>query len=226
MKHSQNNILWDIWDIFYVFIICFIVFVFITGIFLYFSLDKNSILFNFLTQICVSASLIISVFCIIKIKYRLSLREIFGINIKKYKYYLRYTAFAFFGILLATAFISYFFTKFSHAQNPNPYADLPHEKVEYLMYISVFLSPFVEEIFFRGFLQPVLVKKTGMVTGVISTAFIFTVAHVQYLSYDYAFMTILAIGIILGFAKERTASILPGMAAHLLNNLLACTVLF
>jgi len=226
MNNQQNKILWNLWDIFYAITVAIISFVFSTGIFLYFSLDNNTVLFNFLVQIIVSFSLITSIFCILKIKYKLSLKEVFGFYPKKYKYHLKYTAFAFFGILLATALISYFFTKFSSSPPLNPYEDLPLEKIQVLTYISVFLSPFAEEVFFRGIVQPFLVQKTGRILGIAITSFIFATAHFQYLCYDYAFLIIFSIGTILGLTKERTSSIFPGMAAHFLNNLLACTALF
>jgi len=39
---------------------------------------------------------------------------------------------------------------------------MPAEKLRIISLLAVFIAPVVEEIFFRGFMQPALVKNLGM----------------------------------------------------------------
>ena len=73
-----------------------------------------------------------------------------------------------------------------------------------------------EETIFRGILQPTLQKKVGRWPGILLTAVIFTLFHVQ-----YAFALPLLIsrtcwGLILGLLRERTGTLWAPAIAHAL----------
>lgn len=71
-----------------------------------------------------------------------------------------------------------------------------------------------EELAFRGVLQGRLMALLGARLGIVTTATLFTLCHLQ-----PAVMPIhLAIGLALGLLRERSGSLLPGMLMHLLYN--------
>ncbi|MBA2288673.1 MAG: CPBP family intramembrane metalloprotease [Ktedonobacteraceae bacterium] len=83
-----------------------------------------------------------------------------------------------------------------------------------VLFLAVFVAPFCEETFFRGFLFPGL--RRGMAVGwaIMLSALVFAAVHA-----DLASFPILAlIGIALAFLRWRTRSIWPGMLLHMLNN--------
>lgn len=80
--------------------------------------------------------------------------------------------------------------------------------------VAVFIAPFCEETFFRGFVLPGLRHKMPVVLAIVTSALLFAIAHVD----PGSFVVLLAIGLLLGFARWRTNSIWPGMMLHMLNN--------
>lgn len=80
--------------------------------------------------------------------------------------------------------------------------------------VAVFVAPFCEEIFFRGFVFQGL--RRGMPVGwaIVFSALLFGVAHAD----PGSFAVLFIIGIALAFLRWRTKSIWPGMILHMLNN--------
>ncbi len=96
---------------------------------------------------------------------------------------------------------------------------LTHSKQEPLttyatLFAAVFIAPFCEEIFFRGFVFPGL--RHGMPVGaaIVVSSLLFAVAHAD----PGSFPVLLIIGLALAVIRWRTASIWPGMFLHMLNN--------
>lgn len=79
---------------------------------------------------------------------------------------------------------------------------------------SVLVAPFCEEVFFRGFVFPGLLR--GMAPGgaIVLSALIFAVAHAD----PGSFVVLFFIGLALAFVRLRTGSLWPSMLLHLLNN--------
>ena len=80
--------------------------------------------------------------------------------------------------------------------------------------VAVFIAPFCEEIFFRGFVFQGL--RRGMPVGwaIMLSALLFGVAHAD----PGSFAVLFIIGVALAFLRWRTKSIWPGMILHMLNN--------
>lgn len=79
------------------------------------------------------------------------------------------------------------------------------------------LTPIAEEIFFRGFLLSMYVKKLNYLVAICLGAFFFGLAHFQLnVSLD---TTIFGIG--LGILTWQTDSIYPAISLHMLKNLIA-----
>jgi len=78
-----------------------------------------------------------------------------------------------------------------------------------------------EEILFRGFLQSGLVRLfESRPVGVAITALVFALFHLD----PWRFTGVLVLGLFLGALAQRTGSLLPGMLAHALNNILSITL--
>jgi hypothetical protein len=84
----------------------------------------------------------------------------------------------------------------------------------------VLVAPLSEELFFRGFLfAGVLHSPLGSWGAVGLTSLAWAATHLQYDLYGMA--TVFAGGLLLGYARLRTGSIVPGLLMHALMNLLA-----
>jgi membrane protease YdiL (CAAX protease family) len=81
----------------------------------------------------------------------------------------------------------------------------------------VVLPPIFEEIIFRGFIFPAISRRTGIIWGAILSSVLFGLAHGQANIIVYTF----PLGLVLCFLYFRTKSIVPGIALHMINNLLA-----
>jgi membrane protease YdiL (CAAX protease family) len=74
-----------------------------------------------------------------------------------------------------------------------------------------------EELFFRGFMQTRLAQRFGAALAIAVTAASFGFIH-----FDLVHTPVAAIlGVFLGWSAERTGTIVPAMAAHAVNNLVA-----
>jgi membrane protease YdiL (CAAX protease family) len=82
--------------------------------------------------------------------------------------------------------------------------------------VIVGVAPFAEELFFRGALTGALAQRLGALTPLASGA-IFGAAHLEL----RAFPALFVLGVLLGWLYMRTRSLLPGVAVHAANNLLA-----
>lgn len=92
--------------------------------------------------------------------------------------------------------------------------DSPFQFVQ-MFFIMAILPAICEEAMFRGALQPVLIKFTQSPhLGIILTAFLFAFIHLQF----YTFLSIFALGVVLGYVRLWTKSLWPSVIIHLINN--------
>jgi membrane protease YdiL (CAAX protease family) len=75
------------------------------------------------------------------------------------------------------------------------------------------LGPFAEELFFRGLVMGCL-RPLGAWPAVLGSAAVFAAAHLQ----PAAFPILFCVGAALGLLYERTGSLWPGVAFHVVNN--------
>ena len=86
--------------------------------------------------------------------------------------------------------------------------------LEYIVFAPVF-----EELAFRGLLYAILRRRLSVVPAALISASIFALAH----GYGMiGFVSVLWSGLLWAWIYERTGSLLPGMIAHAINNLLVC----
>jgi membrane protease YdiL (CAAX protease family) len=86
--------------------------------------------------------------------------------------------------------------------------------VEYVAFAPVF-----EELAFRGLLFAILRRKFRFLPAAIISASIFAIAHGYGL---VGFVSVLWSGVLWAWIYEKTGSLLPGILAHAINNLLVC----
>lgn len=79
---------------------------------------------------------------------------------------------------------------------------------------AVSLGPFMEELFFRGFLYPVLARRLGVASGIFLTALPFGLMHyLQYRSWS-AVLIIVMVGVVLTTVRAMTKSVAASFLAH------------
>jgi uncharacterized protein len=79
---------------------------------------------------------------------------------------------------------------------------------------AITLGPLMEEIFFRGFLYPVIARRLGIVWGIILTALPFGLMHyAQYRSWS-AVLIIILVGVVLTTVRAVTKSVASSFLAH------------
>jgi uncharacterized protein len=80
---------------------------------------------------------------------------------------------------------------------------------------AVTLGPFMEELFFRGLLYPVLARRLGVVWGVLLTAAPFAMMHM--FQYGYAWGVVLLIfimGVVVTIVRAKTGSVAASFLVH------------
>ena len=82
------------------------------------------------------------------------------------------------------------------------------------LFAAVFIAPFCEEVFFRGFVFPGLRRAMPVGWAIMLSSLLFAVAHAD----PGSFAVLFIIGLALAFLRWRTGSIWPGMILHMLNN--------
>ena len=80
--------------------------------------------------------------------------------------------------------------------------------------VAVVVAPFVEEIFFRGFLFQGFRQKYGWVRAMLLSSVIFAVAHLDPASLIPTFI----LGLVLTYIYQRSNSLWPGIILHFLVN--------
>jgi membrane protease YdiL (CAAX protease family) len=80
--------------------------------------------------------------------------------------------------------------------------------------VGVVFAPFVEEIFFRGFLFQGFRQKYGWVRAILLSSAIFAVAHLDPASLIPTFI----LGVVIAYLFHRSNSIWPGIILHFLVN--------
>lgn len=83
-----------------------------------------------------------------------------------------------------------------------------------LLIVAVFVAPFCEEVFFRGFVFPGLLRGMPLIWAIVLSSLIFAIAHGD----PGSFAVLFIIGLALAFVRLRTKSIWPAIALHTLNN--------
>jgi membrane protease YdiL (CAAX protease family) len=92
------------------------------------------------------------------------------------------------------------------------------EKETAVLWISTLFAaifgPIAEEIFFRGFMYGAVKKSFGVFWGMVVTASVFAILH----AHAVGFFPIMVLGLLLAYLYEKTGSLVPSMAVHIMHN--------
>jgi uncharacterized protein len=127
---------------------------------------------------------------------------------------LRALGFTAIGVL--TIFLDVLGSRFLPMPKSTPFDQFfAHPSDAYLMAIfAVTFGPLMEELFFRGFLYPVLARWTGAVLAVVLTALPFGLIHyLQYKSWS-AVLVITMVGVVLTVVRAVTKSVGASFLVH------------
>jgi hypothetical protein len=84
-----------------------------------------------------------------------------------------------------------------------------------LSLIAVTLGPLMEELFFRGFMYPVLARRMGVVWGILLTALPFGLIHLPQYGWAWgAALVIFLVGVVCGAVRATTKSVAASFLVH------------
>ncbi len=104
-----------------------------------------------------------------------------------------------------------------------PWDDLPHRRPFDLvlkLIISGLAAALAEEIFFRGWMQPMLRKRYSATVSIVAVNLVFAPLHLIAAPYFISLLTFFP-GLIMGWLRERYGNILPSIIFHFLGNVWA-----
>ena len=98
----------------------------------------------------------------------------------------------------------------------------------YIMSVfGISMAPLVEELFFRGFLYPVLARRLGVAAGVVLTALGFALVHASQLASAWAPLLVLfVVGLVFTIVRVATRSVAPGFLMHVGYNFMLFAMLY
>jgi membrane protease YdiL (CAAX protease family) len=85
--------------------------------------------------------------------------------------------------------------------------------------LSITMAPLMEELFFRGFLYPVLARRLGLEASVFLTALGFALLHGAQLMFSWGpVLVIFLVGLVLTLVRAKTNSVAAGVLIHTAYN--------
>jgi uncharacterized protein len=88
-----------------------------------------------------------------------------------------------------------------------------------LSLFGITLAPLFEELFFRGFLYPVLVRRLGVFAAILLTAAGFGLIHAPQLAQAWApVLVVFLVGLVLTITRAVTKSVASGLLIHMAYN--------
>jgi len=84
-----------------------------------------------------------------------------------------------------------------------------------LSLIAVTLGPLMEELFFRGFMYPVVARRMGVIWGILLTALPFGLIHLPQYGWAWgAALVIFLVGVVCGAVRATTKSVAASFLVH------------
>lgn len=81
--------------------------------------------------------------------------------------------------------------------------------------LAITAAPIFEELFFRGLLQPLLSRSFGSAIGILLTAILFGALHLPEYSKVWQYgVAIVIVGLVLGYIRARSDSLIPSTIMH------------
>ena len=125
----------------------------------------------------------------------------------------------FIGVLLQAVFL--FVERFLPFPKQTPFEALLQRPYSLFLIaaFSVTLGPLMEELFFRGFLYPILKRRSGVAAAIVATALPFALMHAaQYGDSWASVLLIFVVGVVLATVREKTNSLAASFLVHAAYN--------
>jgi membrane protease YdiL (CAAX protease family) len=123
----------------------------------------------------------------------------------------------FIGVVLQAAFLIIEWQLKRFMPKETPFSELLRRPYALIVIaaFSVTLGPLIEELFFRGFLYPVLRRHFGVLTGILVTALGFGLVHAAQYGYSWlSIFLIFVVGVVLAVVREAKNSVAAGFLVH------------
>jgi membrane protease YdiL (CAAX protease family) len=107
---------------------------------------------------------------------------------------------------------------FMNSKETLPIEELLKARVSMFLFavLGVLVAPLVEETIFRGFLYPIIARRTGVVAGIAITGILFGMLHAVQLWGGWGQIALLMfVGIILTWVRARTGTVAASYFVHL-----------
>jgi uncharacterized protein len=161
-------------------------------------------------------------------RYKINLAPILGLSLPlPPAYYFRQSLLAIISVVAMVMVMSLLVSTTTESPQhlPDPYKDLSGEQLKMMALLGIVTAPIIEEIVFRGFLQSTFYRYFSSAGAVLMSAMVFGVLHTLYQDVPLAQISVYLLGVVFGYFRLKTGSILPGMVAHLFNNVVAALYL-
>jgi len=127
------------------------------------------------------------------------------------------------GVLSIVALAGYWVVMFQLVRMPGnflpDFSKYPMFTLVLMLVMASFVSPFTEESAFRGYCQVILESNFRAPVAILISSVLFTLAHVTQGFLWPKLCVYFLVGIVFGVTAYLTASILPGMAVHIIGDL-------
>jgi len=87
-----------------------------------------------------------------------------------------------------------------------------------IAFLAITLGPLIEELFFRGFLYPVLARRLGLILGIFLTAIPFALIHFFEYGAWGPVLVIFLVGVVLTVVRARQNSVASSFIVHAVYN--------
>jgi membrane protease YdiL (CAAX protease family) len=131
------------------------------------------------------------------------------------------------GFAMQVVFV--FIERFLPFPKETPFDELlrRHAAIVLIAVFAVTLGPLMEELFFRGFLYPVLARRIGITAGILVSALGFGLMHAAQYGYSWAsILLIFLVGVVLGTVRAKKNSVAAGVLVHMGYNGTIALVMF
>ena len=118
---------------------------------------------------------------------------------------------------------------FSMPTGGNPLMDLMSDRTSLILMaiFGVAVAPLCEELAFRGFLQPLLVRSLGAIPGILLAAIPFGLLHFQEYGRSWRHVVLISLaGALFGWMRQATGSTMASTVMHAAYNSLGFFALF
>ena len=84
----------------------------------------------------------------------------------------------------------------------------------FMFFFGILAAPVIEELLFRGFIQPAVRNSFGKLKAIFISGLLFAIVHLN----AYVFLQIFILGLLLAYLYEKTGSLIAPITIHIFHN--------